>query len=147
MQANKTNNIRIGGFTLAEAMMATLILGIAAAGVLLPFTSGTAARAEGSRRTLASKLACDLMEQIVTTPFDQIVSTYNGYGESQGQVRDFGGSVFTDPAYAGFSRDASCQYVYTTQESGSAEPIFIRVSVRVYYNGKEVVALHRLVGE
>jgi len=59
------------GFTLAEAMIATVVLGIAAAGVLLPYTVGAAVRAEGTRRTLAAKLAGDLMEEIVSTPFDR----------------------------------------------------------------------------
>lgn len=35
------------GFTLAEAMMATVVLGFAAAGVLVPFVSGASVRAEG----------------------------------------------------------------------------------------------------
>ena len=47
------------GFSLAEAMMATVVLSIAAAGVLLPFTSGARVRAEGMRRTLGAKLASD----------------------------------------------------------------------------------------
>ncbi len=41
------------GFTLAEAMMATVVLGIAAAGVLLPFASGAGVRAEGAHEHLA----------------------------------------------------------------------------------------------
>ena len=61
------------GFSLAEAMIATVVLGIAAAGVLLPFTSGATVRAEGMRRTLAAKLASDLMEEIIGTEFDQII--------------------------------------------------------------------------
>ncbi len=84
------------GFTLAEAMIATVVLGIAAAGVLLPFTSGAAVRAEGTRMTLAAKLAGDLMEEIVNTPFVQIITGYDGYTEPQGQVKDASGIVFTD---------------------------------------------------
>ena len=38
------------GFTLAEAMLATVVLGIAAAGILLPFTSGATVQAEGMRQ-------------------------------------------------------------------------------------------------
>jgi prepilin-type N-terminal cleavage/methylation domain-containing protein len=133
------------GFTLAEAMMATVVLGIAAAGVLLPFTNGAALRAEGMCRTLAAGLAGDLMEQIVNTPFDQIIASYDGYTEPQGQVRDASGAVFTDSNYADFSRDVSCQYVYMPQESGDANPVFIRIIVRVYYRGGELVTVSRLV--
>ena len=133
------------GFTLAEAMMATVVLGIAATGVLLPFTSGAAVRAEGMRRTLGAKLASDLMEKIIAGPFDQVVAFYDGYSEPQGQVKDASGVVFTDSNYAKFSRDVSCEYVYVPQESEVVEPKFIRVTVRVYYSGKQIVSINRLI--
>jgi len=82
------------GFTLAEAMMATVILGMAAAGILLPFTTGAKVQAEGIRRTLAAKLASDLMEQIISTPSAQ-VDGYT-YIELQGQIKDATGAVFTE---------------------------------------------------
>jgi prepilin-type N-terminal cleavage/methylation domain-containing protein len=136
---------RYRGFTLAEAMMATVVLGIAATGILLPFTSGAAARAEGMHRTLAANLAGELMEQIINTPFDQIVANYNGYAESHVQVRDAGGLLLTDPQYANFSRDVGCEYVYVPQQGGATEPIFARVTVRVYYSGKQVANINRLI--
>jgi len=133
------------GFTLAEAMIATVVLGIAAVGVLLPFTSGAAVRAEGTRRTLAAKLAGDLMEEIVNTPFEQIIAGYDGYAEPEGQVKDAGGVVFTDSNYANFSRDVVCEYVYMPQESGGGDLKFIRIIVRVYYRGSEIAKISRLV--
>ena len=128
-------------------MIAPVVLGIAAAGVMLPFISGASVRAEGLRRTLAAKLASDLMEEIVKTEFDQIVSTYNGYAEAQGQVKDTSGAVFTDLNYANFSRDASCAYVYVPQESGSTEAKFILATVRVYYSGREIAIINRLIAD
>ena len=134
-------------FTLVEAMTATVVLGIAAAGVLLPFTSGAAVRAEGMRRTLGAKLASDLMEEIVNTPFEQIVAGYDGYSEAQGQIKDASGAVFTDSNYAKFSRDSICDYVYVPQESGAGVSKYIRITVRVYYSGKEIAIINRLVSE
>lgn len=136
----------VKAFTLAEAMIATVVLGIAAAGVLLPFTSGAAVRAEGMRRTLGAKLASDLMQKIVNTPFEQIVADYN-YSEPQGQVKDAGGVVFTDSNYAMLSRGSMCDYVYVPQESGTGVAKFILVTVRVYYSGKEIAIINRLVSE
>lgn len=136
---------RLNGFSLAEAMMATVVLGIAAAGILLPFTSGAKVRAEGMHRTLAAKLAGDLMEEIVRTPFGEIVTGYDGYAEPKGQVKDAGGTVFTDSNYANFSRDVSCEYVYVPQEGGDKEAGFIRAAVRVYYNGSEIAIINRLI--
>jgi type II secretory pathway pseudopilin PulG len=134
------------GFSLAEAMLATVVLGIAAAGVLLPFTSGASVRAEGTRRTLAAKLAGDLMEEIINTDFDSIFEQYN-YTEPEGQVKDATDAVFTDDNYAGFSRVVSCEYVYVPQESRAVEPKFIRATVRVNYNGREVAIINRLISK
>jgi len=134
-------------FTLAEAMMATVVLGIAAAGVLLPFTRGAAVQAEGMRRTLGAKLASDLMQEIINTPFNQIVAAYGAFSEAQGQVKDAGGVVFTDSNYAMISRESICNYVYVTQESGTGVAKFILITVRVYYSGKEIAIINRLVSE
>jgi len=126
--------------------MAMVILGIAAAGVLLPFSSGASAQAEGTYRTLAVRLAGDLMERIVSTPRGEIIASWNGYVEPQGQVTDASGAVFTDPIYGQFSREIACDAVYTPQESGVPfESGFILASVRVYYQGRPVAALSRLL--
>jgi len=66
------------GFSLAEATVALVILGMAAAGVLLPFAGGASVQAEGLRRTLSARLANDLIERIVATPYDQIIPTWDG---------------------------------------------------------------------
>jgi len=130
------------GFTLAEAMMATLVLGIAAAGVLLPFTSGAAARAEGMRGTLAAKLASDLMEEIINTEFNDIINKYGTYTEIQGHIiSDFYTSTeFTDPMYANFSRGAHCVWDET-------QDFFILVTVWVKYDGREIAVINRLISE
>ena len=135
------------GFSLAEAMIATVVLGVAVSGVLLPFSSGAAARAEGMHRTLAAKLASDLMEQIINTPFAEVTANYDGYVEAQGQVKDAAGVVFSDSKYANFSRQVSCEYVYVPQESGKTEAKFICVTVSVYYKGREIAIISRLIGE
>jgi prepilin-type N-terminal cleavage/methylation domain-containing protein len=135
------------GLTLAEAMLAMVVLGIAAAGVLLPFASGARVRREGIHRTLGAKLGADLLEEIINTPFDEIISGYNGYTEAQGQVKDASGVVFTDSNYSPFSRDVICEEVYVPQESGSGETKFIRISVRVFYNGEETTNISRLISE
>ena len=121
--------------------MATVVLGIAAAGILLPFTSGASARVEGMRRTLAAELARDLMERVINTPFAEIMASYNGDPEPQGQIKDDRGVVFTDSNYARFSRGVSCEQ----RTVGVAK--FILVTVRVYYSGSEIAAVNRLISE
>jgi len=145
---NRSNR---SGFTLAEAMMATVVLGVAAVGVLLPFTTGAAVRAEGMHRTLGAKLAGDLIEEIMSVPFDEIaadiVAGYDGYTEPQGQVKDADGVVFTDSNYARFSRDVSWEKFYVPQQSASAPLQFIRITVNVYYSGRQIAAVSQLVSE
>jgi hypothetical protein len=120
---------RFGGFTLAEAMMATVVLGIAAAGVLLPFASGAKVRAEGLRRTLAANLASDLMEEIISTEFSQIIPMYGTYPEED-----------LSSTYAKFSRGASCAWDET-------QDFFILVTVWVKYNGREIAVINRLIAK
>lgn len=136
------------GFTLAEAMLAMVILGMAAAGVLLPFSSGASVQAEGLRSTLAAKLASDLVEQVINTSFDDIINDFN-YSESQGQVKDAQGNVFTDPAYLNFSRTVSCEYVDVPVSPGvySSDIGFILVTVQVNYSGRPMAKLNRLISE
>lgn len=138
---------RAAGFTLAEAIMATVVLSIAAAGVLLPFTGGAAVRAEGLRMTLGARLAGDLMEQIVKTPYSQVLSAYDGYNEPKGLIKDATGTVFSDPSYANFSRNASCEYVYVPQEPGTKPAKYIHAAVRVFYNGREIAVIDRLISK
>ena len=155
------------GFTLAEAMMAVVVLGIAASSVLLPFISGAAVRAEGVNRTLAARLASDLMEQILRLPFHDPddktsyspgpdagdldnIDDYNGYNELQGQVKDWYGAVFNDSRYANFSRSVTCEYhaMWPQAAPGSpAECHFISVTVQVNYSGKQMATIVRLVSE
>jgi prepilin-type N-terminal cleavage/methylation domain-containing protein len=166
----------VGGFTLVEAMVAVTVLGIAAASVLFPFISGAALQAEGVNRTLAARLASDLMEQILRLPFHDPndensyslgpesgeavpagfdnLDDYDGYSEIQGQVKDATGAVFTevctDPRYANFSRSVTCEYVYVPPqpaESGPAECEFIRITVQVDYSGVPMATIVRLVSE
>jgi prepilin-type N-terminal cleavage/methylation domain-containing protein len=135
------------GFTLIEAMFAVMVLAIAAAGVLLPFSSGAMVRAEGNHRTLGAKLAADLMEEIVKTPFESIVTTYNNYTELEGGVKRTDGVVFSGPVYSKLSRKSTCVYVYVPQESGDADSKYILATVRVYYNGKQIAAVRRLISK
>ncbi len=137
------------GFTLVEAMLAVVVLAIASAGVLMPFVSGATVRAEGIRRTLAADLASDLMEQVIKTPFGQIVTNYN-YTELRGQVKDATGVVFTDPKYANFSRKVTCAYAAASPQSLPGDLTkcnFILVTVRVDYSGKETATIRRLVSK
>lgn len=127
--------------------MAIVLLGLAAAGVLLPFSTGASAQAQGLRLTLAAKLANDLMERIIATPPGQIMATWDAYAEAEGQVKDAGGAVFTDPIYANFSRRVTChEDVYVPQQNGPPRPPdYVLVSVQTSYRGGELASISRLI--
>ncbi|GAI09009.1 unnamed protein product, partial [marine sediment metagenome] len=71
----------------------------------------------------------------------------DGYTEPQGQVKDASGMVFTGLNYANFSRNVSCEYVRAPQESETGELKFIRATVRVYYSGKQIAIINRLISD
>ncbi len=131
-----------GGFTLAEAVLAMVILSMAAAGVLLPAVSGASVQAEGLHRTLGAILANDAIERIVSTPFDQIVANLGDYNytEPQGQLKDASGTTFTDSMYENFSREVTCAW-------DPNQDFFILVTVRVLYLGQELTSVMRLISK
>ena len=135
--------------TLTEAMLALVILGIAAAGVIIPFSSGAAIQADGYNRTLAANLAIDLMERILKNPFEDVVDDFGEYTELQGQIEDDDddGQVLSDPIYSNFSRSATCIYVYVSQQSGSLPPNYILATVTVYYKGNRMAQVERLIAK
>jgi prepilin-type N-terminal cleavage/methylation domain-containing protein len=139
------------GFTLMEATLAMVLLGMAAAGVLLPFTGGASAQADGNHRTIAAILANDQIERIVSIPFAQLVAQLAQYSyvESKGQVQDASGALLreSDPMYANFSRQTTCQRVYVPQQSGAAAANFVLATVSVSYQGQGLVTVRRLISQ
>jgi prepilin-type N-terminal cleavage/methylation domain-containing protein len=131
-------------FTLIEAMIALVIFSIVVTGLILPFASSMTVQQQGCSQTLAVKLACDLVEEIINTDFDQIISTYNGYSEEKGQIKNASGAVFSDSMYADFSREAICEYVYMPPQTDAGAPNYIRITVRVYQNGLKLAEVVRL---
>lgn len=133
------------GFSLAEALIALTILSVAATGVLIPFSSAASVYAEGMRRTLASKLASDLIAEICATDYDSIIGTWGEYTEDEGHITISGSVVeFTGDAYKYFSRYSKC----VTASIGSGDEsttLGIWVTVVVNYHGMEITRLSTLV--
>lgn len=128
------------GFTLAEALMAMVVLSIVAAAVLVPFSAGASVQAEGARRSVGAKLAGDLLERIVATDFDDIESIWADYSEAEGAVTDSTGNVVTDNMYSKFSRSV------TVAEATLGSTTHYWVTVTVQWDSKEVGTLSRLIG-
>jgi prepilin-type N-terminal cleavage/methylation domain-containing protein len=157
-------------FTLIEALIASVILAIATAAAVMPFTCGAKSQDVEGRQCLAVSLAKDLMEEILRRPFVEpgdtapepmarfgpdagetlrsnysAIDDYNGYTEQAGQIVDPAGQVITDAAATGLSRQVTISYVYVTGQNVTAPPSFMSVTVEVRYNGLPAVTLTRLV--
>ena len=128
------------GFTLAESLMAMVILSIAAIGIIQPFSAGAAVQLEGWNRSLTAKLSSDLLEQIVNSDYDELVTEWTDYTEAEGAVKDSLGNVFTDLSYANYSRDVTLQ-----QTADLTDIEHQWVTVRVYRSGIEMAELSSLI--
>lgn len=120
--------------------MAMVVLGLAAAGVLLPFVSAAEVQKEATRQVMAAKLASDLSEQIHNTTYADVIGTWHGYAESTGQVRNALGVVFSDPVYSRFGRSVTCQ------TAAVAGVDLIWVTVTVTWDGREMIRFSSLIG-
>jgi hypothetical protein len=81
------------------------------------------------------------VERFINTSFEELVTDGGGYvDEPQGQIKDVNGVLFSDPAYANFSRGASYEY-------DADQPFFIIVAVWVKYNGNDITSLSRLISK
>ncbi len=136
----KYGNKNRKGFSLAEAMIAMVILAVATSAVILPFSAGAALHTEGAKRTLAAKLAGDLLEEIQNTEFAWIPLFYDNYFEPAGTVRDFNWQIFTDPVYSKFARISTC----SPANVGGEDLLWVTVEIR--YDSLEVLRMSTLIG-
>ncbi len=126
------------GFTLAEAMIAMVILAVATSAVILPFSTAGALTQEGAKRTLAATLAADLLEEFQNMVFDSI--PFRCYPELEGMVADANGQFFTDPVYSKFARISTC----SSANVGGKSLWWVTVEIR--YNSLEVLQMSTLIG-
>jgi type II secretory pathway pseudopilin PulG len=153
MTSRRINSIR--AFTLLESLLASSLLATAVIGIIVPFVAGAQNQREDARRTLATNLAQELMEEILTKNFSDAggmghesnetsrslydcINDYNTYTEASGQITNNCGNKVTDPAATGLSRTVSVSYTATA-------PIFACIVVEVKYYGTSVAKLTRLV--
>ncbi|MBN2560690.1 MAG: type II secretion system protein [Phycisphaerae bacterium] len=165
---NGRNDARArGGFTLAEALLASTILAIVAATATLPFTAGVQQVNEAAKLEQAVALGQAMMEEILARPFfepdERIASPgpgpdetsrelfnniddFDGYAESVGDLRNFENAVITDPSSDGFWRDVSVDYVSFPGlgQAGDDVNSFVHIRVRVYHNNALLVTLDRV---
>jgi len=154
------------GFTLAEGLLASTVLAVAAGAMLLPFTVGARNNTVVVRQAVAVSLAEALLEEILVKPFydpdgpsnpgpepgesgrDRFdnIDDYHDYTEAAGQLCDTTGSPITGASLAGYSRHATVNYLRLPGDPDDEDPTVVRVTVEVRRNGALVHRLSRLVG-
>ena len=143
----KRNCYNRKGFTLVEAMTALVILTVSASAVVLPYSSGAAVLAEGSRRTLAAKLAGDLLDEIAVTDYSDIMSVYGSYSEAQGHIcKAWSWDTFDNKIYDKFSRTTVCKY-YDIGNGRNVTSMGIKATVTVSYDGRQLASISSLVAK
>lgn len=158
---------RAGGFTLFEALLAVMLIGIAAVAFSSALLAGTGQNQAAVQYTIATDLATALMNEIVSRQFRDAgtptifspgpgsdettrllwdnVDDYHGLTEAAGQLRGADGQLLSDASLAGFSRTATATYVTLPGQDSRYSPAFIFVTVEVKYNGVSMVTLKRLI--
>lgn len=155
------------GFTLVEALLAAAMLTLVVAATVMPFSTGARCQQTASQQAVALELAQDLMEEILSRPFDDPggsttrgpdsgeshanrasldnLDDYNGCIEAAGTIRPNQQTAALDPLAAQMSRSAQVEYVRLTGQNSSQPMNVCRVTVRVTCRGAELAMLTRLV--
>lgn len=131
------NRNSIGGFTLIEVLIATILVGLAIVALLGANSSFTMANGVGTDMSTAEFLAEQIRELTAMLPVDD--------------VDDFNGRTFSPPiaadkspltGFASFSQVVTVDKVLASdldQTTNNASD-FVRVTVRVLQNGRQVVS-------
>ncbi len=153
------------GFTLIESLLAAVILMAAISAIVLPFAVGARNEQIDARMCLAASLAQEMMEEILSKPFDDPqgaslpgpeagetrrskfdnVDDYHGYTEGPGQIADSTGAIINTPGADGLSRSVTAEYVYVSGQDVSKPATFVRVTVTVSHRDVPLITLARLV--
>jgi len=149
--------------------MASTLLAMGASAVLLPFNIGAQYEQEDARRTLALFLGRELMEEIISKPFDDPDGVFgvgpdagesarvlfdniddydgyeDGYGKSVGEIVGIQNQVIDGVSIQGLHREVSVAYIHVAGQDVGDEPNFVRVEVNMGFKGDNLLTLRRLV--
>lgn len=128
--------------------MATVILAVAASGILMSFAAASSVQTQANRQVIASRLAADLLEEIAGMDYTDIKTAYVGktITEAAGSLKDGTGNtinVTQNPGYAGLSRSVT-GWLDTTTVSGVE---LIGLKVEVAYQGAVLVEVNTQIGD
>ena len=156
---------RRNGFTLIEALLAISLLAMGITAITVPFTAVAQNEVEDASQCLAGTLASEMMEEILSKPFDDPqgdsvagpevgesnrgnfdnMDDYHGYVEAAGSITDAFGSVVSDPAAYNLSRHVDVDYVWVSGQDTEATPTFLRITIEMQQSDQPLLHVTRLV--
>src|SRR5687767_10779922 len=134
-------------FTLIEAMMVTVIIGVGVMAMLQLLAAGTVVNSDSTERTTAVHLVNSFNERVVRTPYDQLRTLGTSTGTEYKPPVDGMNRVMNE--YAEWSQVVTMRYVnpenltFTVPES-QIEPT-TQVTVKILRNGVQVYKTSWLV--
>ena len=135
---------RQSGLTLIEALMASALLAMAAAGILLPITAAAAAQTDAQRRVIATRLAADVIEQVAAESFDDIMcpDEYSiTYDTTSPNLAQLGYPL----SYKNYKCDVKTNDEYLNK--GTPQEVkLILLTVKVFDNNRPMITLKTLIG-
>jgi len=134
--SNKNNKLTaVAGFTLIEAMIATLLIGIAIVSLMVSSQAFTSINSAGINLSTAEFLIEEVRERTAPIEFDNLAAFAGTYSPPE----DIEGNQLT--TFAGFSQQVTVQNVspsdFTTPDAGSD---FARVTVAILLNSSQVTS-------
>jgi prepilin-type N-terminal cleavage/methylation domain-containing protein len=122
------------GFTLAECLVASVVLAASVTAIFSALNSGQKQMSDSSLAKLATGLGEEMMERILALPYtdpNNGMASYNGYSEAAGTVKDANGNLLPSN-YQVFSLSVSALSSTQTVSAlgGSIAGLQINVTVK-----------------
>lgn len=134
-RSRRATRRRAGGFTLIEAAIATIIIGVGFTAMLALLGTGTIANKEGAELTTAINLAGNIHEAALLLPYEDLFDLEGTYNAVDAKLA-------TIPGMNGWTQVVDVSYVdenlLTSNVPDSQEEPTSRVSVTVRRNGQSV---------
>jgi type II secretory pathway pseudopilin PulG len=141
MKRARTQSDR-GGFTLTEATVAIIFVGLGMAGMLASLSSGTRATQGSYELTRAGFLIREIREYTFAIPFDDLTTqTYSACVDGQGDTMDFDGSnLWSQQITISRRLDSDLESVDASDTSNVKY-----VTANILYNGQSILEAGWLV--